>query len=78
MNNSYSECIAEIGSMTQAMRAQKALAEAVIPATVVKTDSSKNEKGCAYGVSFPCAYRDNVENIFARSRVRVRRWKKGT
>ena len=29
MNNGYSECIAEIGSMTQAMRAQQALAQAV-------------------------------------------------
>ena len=78
MNNGYSECIAEIGSMTQAMRAQKVLSEEFIPVTVVKTDSSKSEKGCAYGVSFPCAHFENAENIFKKSRVRVRRWKKET
>ena len=76
MNNGYLECIAEIGSMTQAMRAQRALAEAVIPATVVKSDSSKSEKGCVYGVSLSCAQLENAENVFERSRVRVRRWKK--
>lgn len=77
MNNGYSECIAEIGSMTQAMRAQQALAQAVIPATVVKTDSSKSEKGCVYGVSLSCAQRENAENVFEKSRIRVKRWKKG-
>lgn len=77
MNNGCSECIAEIGSMTQAMRAQRVLAEAVIPATVVKTDSSKSERGCAYGVSISCAQRENAELVFEKSRVRVRRWKKG-
>ena len=76
MNNGYSECIAEIGSMTQAMRAQSALAEAVIPSTVVKTDSSRSGKGCAYGVSFSCAYYENAEKILSKSRVGVRRWKK--
>ena len=36
------ECIAVIGSMTQAMRAQKSLANAAIRADVIKADSSTN------------------------------------
>ena len=69
------ECIAEIGSMTQAMRAQNVLAETAIPSTIVKTDSSKSNKGCAYGLSLDCEQKENAENVFYRSKVRVRRWK---
>lgn len=71
----HNECVAEIGSMTQAMRAQNALSEMAIPSTIVKTNSSKSNKGCAYGLSLDCNQRDNAENIFDRARVRVRRWK---
>ena len=74
MNNFYT-CIAEIGSMTQAMRAQNALAEAAIPTTVVKTNSEKSGRGCAYGLSFDCAHIENIKNILAKSGVKVRRWK---
>lgn len=78
MNDFYSVCIAEIGSMTQAMRAQRALADAAIPTTVIKSNSSKNSRGCVYGVSFSCSQRENAENIFESARVKVRRWKTET
>ena len=77
MNGFYSECIAEIGSMTQAMRAQRALSNAAIPTTVIKGNSSKNSRGCAYGLSFSCAQGENVKNALAREGVKVRRWKDG-
>lgn len=77
MNNFYT-CIAEIGSMTQAMRAQNALAESAIPTTIVKGNSSKNSRGCAYGISFSCAQIENVKNVFDRSGIKVRRWKDET
>ena len=77
MNGFYSECIAEIGSMTQAMRAQRALAESAIPTTVIKSNSAKNSKGCAYGVSFSCAQGENVQSVLERAGVKVRRWKNG-
>ena len=70
----HNECVAEIGSMTQAMRAQNALSEMAIPSTIVKTNSSKST-GCAYGLSLDCNQRENAENIFDRVKVRVRRWK---
>ena len=75
MKNTNGECIAEIGSMTQAMRAQNALGEMAIPSTIVKTNSSKSNKGCAYGLSIDCNQIDNAENIFEKTRIRVRRWK---
>ena len=75
MSKNRGECIAEIGSMTQAMRAQNALAEMAIPSTIVKTNSSKSNKGCAYGLSLDCNQIENAENIFGRTKVRVRRWK---
>ena len=75
MSKNQGECIAEIGSMTQAMRAQNALAEMAIPSTIVKTNSSKSNKGCAYGISLDCNQMENAENDFDRTKVRVRRWK---
>lgn len=73
LNDFYSKCGAAIGSMTQAIKAQKALAESAIPAEVQKS-SSKLGRGCVYGVSFFCAQRENVENIFARYGIKVREW----
>ena len=75
MNGFYSSCIAEIGSMTQAMRAQSVLAQAAIPTTVVKSNSSKNSRGCTYGVSFSCAQSENARQALMKAGVKVRRWK---
>ena len=75
MSKNRGECIAEIGSMTQAMRAQGALAEMAIPSTIVKINSSKSNKGCAYGLSVDCNQMENAENVFDRTKVRVRKWK---
>ena len=72
MNDLYNNCIAEIGSVTQAMKAQKILSAAAIPSTVVKSGSS--QKGCAYGILISCSYRDNTENLFGKAKVRVKRW----
>lgn len=75
MNYNFGECIAEIGSMTQVMKAQKSLAELAIPSTIIKTNSSKTNGGCAYGLSLDCAQKENAQNIFEKSRIKVRRWK---
>ena len=75
MNGFYSECIAEIGSMTQAMKAQGILNNLAIPTTVIKGNSSKNGRGCTYGLSFSCSQGENVRNALANAGVKVRRWK---
>ncbi len=67
-------CTAVIGSMTQAMKAQTALTEAAIRATLTKISSSKTHNGCAYGVDFPCTQSGNVRVILERAGVRVREY----
>ena len=71
------ECIAVIGSMTQAMRAQKALASAAIRAKVIKADSFDETRGCAYAVSYPCAQDANARSVLQHAGVRVRSFSKG-
>ena len=70
-------CSAVIGSMTQAMRAQNALAEAAIRAVVVKVSSAKSTGGCAYGVDFPCTQMSNAKTILSHAGVRVREFLQG-
>ena len=65
-------CTAVIGSMTNAMRAQAALADAAIRVSISKISSSKASGGCAYGVDFPCTQRGNVKAILDRMGIRVR------
>ena len=66
------ECVAVIGSMTQAMRAQNVLASAAIRAEVIKADSSKTGRGCAYAVSYSCMQDGNVRSVLNRAGIRVR------
>lgn len=71
------ECIAVIGSMTQAMRAQKSLANAAIRADVIKADSSLTKRGCAYAVSYSCLQDDNVKSVLKNAGIRVRSYHDG-
>ena len=70
-------CTAVIGSMTQAMKAQTALADAAIRAHISKISSSKTHNGCAYGVDFPCTQIGNVRTVLDRAGVRVREYLHG-
>ena len=65
-------CLAVMGSMTQAMRAQKVLAGAAVRAEVVKADSAHTSRGCAYALSYPCPQENNVRTILSSSGIRVR------
>lgn len=70
-------CTAVIGSMTLAMKAQSALAEAAIRANVTKVSSSETHNGCAYGVDFPCSQSGNVRTVLSRAGIRVRQYLQG-
>ena len=72
MQSNFNECLAVMGSMTQAMRAQKVLAGAAVRADVVKADSAHTRRGCAYALSYPCAQENNVRTILAGAGIRVR------
>lgn len=68
----YQECVAVIGSMTQAMRAQKVLASAAVRAKVIKADSFDARQGCAYAVSYACVQKEAVRQILQNAGVQVR------
>ena len=75
--NERKSCLAVIGSLTQAMKAQGILAEAAIRVNISKISSSGASGGCAYGVDFPCTQSGNVKMILDRAGVRVREYLKG-
>ncbi len=75
MNNYSGGCSAAIGSITQAMKAQKLLAAAAIPTTVIKNeDKGSNGKGCVYGLGFSCLQYKNVQTVLAQERIKVKQW----
>lgn len=74
MNNNGS-CSATIGSITQAMKAGRALAEAAIPTTVIKIEGTgRGSGGCVYGISFSCLQANNARSVLEQERIRVKQW----
>ena len=77
MNRNFTGCRVEIGSLTTTLKAQKALAVAAIPSTVVKiekNESSFGARGCSYGLSFSCAQGENLKRVLEYEGIRVKRW----
>lgn len=70
------DCVAEIGSVTYAMKAQRALAQAAIPCAVVKSERS-GRRGCTYGVAFSCSQENNARAVLASARISVKQWNRG-
>lgn len=64
-------CTAVIGSMTQAMRARRALTNAAVYANVVKVNAATAKHGCAYGVSYPCSLDGAVREVLRREGIRA-------
>ncbi len=72
MKSTSGMCRASMGSVTYAMKAQKLLLAAAIPATVIKQETEG--KGCSYALSFSCAQINNVKTVFANERIKVKQW----
>ena len=64
-------CTAAIGSLTSAIKAQRALAQAGIAGDIVKLDASMTRRGCAYGVEFPCEEGRSVRTIMNAEKITV-------
>lgn len=77
MQNGFDGCFAVMGSMTQALRAQKELAQAAIRVDVVKADSAHTHRGCAYALSYPCVQESNVHTVLSGAGIRVRDFYRG-
>ncbi|MCI6501625.1 MAG: DUF3343 domain-containing protein [Clostridia bacterium] len=63
-------CTVDIGSVTHAMKAQRALTAAAIYTEVIKTDIGRHGKGCVYGLAFPCPQAERVRLILREAGFR--------
>ena len=65
-------CYCMLGSMTQALRAQKLLANAAIRTNVVKNSEGGGHRGCAYALSYPCSQEKNVQTLLQKEGIHVK------
>ncbi len=65
-------CTAAIGSLTYAIKAQRALEKASVSAQTVKLDAARTRGGCAYGVSFPCEESRRVRAVIHAEKIPVK------
>ena len=65
-------CTAVTGSMTMAMKAQRALAREAIRANTVKVSRSTAGNGCIYGVEFDCRLMGNVQATLSNAGIEVK------
>ena len=64
-------CLAVVGSLTQAMKAQSVLTQAAIFSRVEKASSASTRRGCAYGISYPCSMGADVRTLLKQAGIRV-------
>lgn len=57
--------VLSIGSVTHAIKAQRALSDNNVPSKVVKTKSSPSGKGCTYGIETDRMYSSTAERILS-------------
>ena len=67
-------CFAAIGSITGAQKAQRVLAALAIPSSIKKSEVSSSNRGCVYGVQFPCSQESNVRSALLAARILVKEW----
>lgn len=65
-------CRLSAGSMTAAMKSQRALARNAIRVNVVKISSSENDRGCIYGIEFPCVLLGNIRSALDAAGIALR------
>ena len=76
-NSPYSSatvCTAVTGSMTMALKAQRALAKSAIRANTVKVSRSTVDKGCVYGVEFDYSLLGNATAILDSEGIEVKEY----
>ena len=74
MNNHKGSCSATLASMTHAIKAQKVLAAAAIPANIIKTEPASSLHGCSYGIEFSCNQAQNVRKVLSTGGISVKKW----
>ena len=69
-------CIAAVGSMTMALKAEQVLKNAGVTAEVRPLSPRETRKGCAYGVAFPCEVQRAARIALQRARIPVSQYLK--
>lgn len=64
-------CIAAIGAMTAAVKAQRALLDGGIDAEVIALAPEDTRRGCAYGLEFPCRRQTQARATLRAARISV-------
>ncbi len=65
------QCLCVIGSMTQTMQAKKLLDSASVHTQIIKADSGESNRGCAYALTYSCAFAQTVRQILSRAGIRI-------
>ncbi len=68
---SNGRCIAAIGAMTAAVKAQRALLDSEITAEVIALAPEDTRRGCAYGLEFPCRMQSEARAALRAARISV-------
>ena len=63
--------VAAIGSMTAAIKAQRALAASGITVEIISLSPGETRRGCAYGIEYPLRLDTNVRNALRAARISV-------
>ena len=63
-------CTIVTGSITSAMKAQKALNASAIQSNVVKLNSKTTQRGCAYGLEINCSQLSNARMVLTNANIR--------
>ncbi|MBR4873707.1 MAG: DUF3343 domain-containing protein [Clostridia bacterium] len=72
------QCTAALGSLTYAIKAQRALVQAGLGCEIVKLDATMTRRGCAYGVEFSCADHRAVRAVMSREQIPVTHYINGS
>lgn len=64
-------CVAAIGSLSLAVKAQNALLSESVRAAVRSLSPGETRGGCAFGVAFPCEEEGKVRAILRREKIGV-------
>ena len=70
-NTFRGKCVAAVGSMTAAIKTQRALALHGIEGEVVALDPHQTRRGCAYGVEFYADVERAVRNVLREAGISV-------
>lgn len=65
-------CRVETESMTYALKAKRLLGSNALLVNVVKLSSKSSDRGCTYGIEFPCSAYGRVKNILESSGITVK------